>query len=55
MAMFLSVTLLGCHDPVAANNEAEHLRLRNIAKQQLEQRLSVYPLTSQAEVFYPAP
>ncbi|MCH8119467.1 MAG: hypothetical protein IIC00_07050 [Planctomycetes bacterium] len=55
MAMFLAVTLLGCHDPVAADNEAEHLRLGNIAKQQLRQRLSAYPLTSQTETFHPAP
>ena len=55
MAMFLAVTLLGCHDPVAADNEAEHLRLGNIAKQQLRQRLSAYPLTSQTETLHPTP
>ena len=55
MAMFLAVTLLGCHDPIVAEGEAEHLRLGNIAKQQLRQRLSAYPLTSQAETFHPAP
>jgi hypothetical protein len=55
MVMFLAVTLSGCLDPVAANNEAEHLRLGNIAKQQLRQRLSAYPLTSQTETFHPAP
>ncbi len=57
MAMFLAVTLLGCHDPVAANNKAEHLRLGSIAKQQLQLRhgLSAYPLTSQTETFHPAP
>ena len=57
MAMFLAVTLLGCHDPIVADNEAEHLRLGNIAKQQLQLRhgLSAYPLTSQqAETFHPA-
>ncbi len=56
IAMFLAVTLPGCLDPVAANNEAERLRLGNIAKQQLRQRLSAYyPLTSQTETFHPAP
>jgi len=56
MAMFLAVTLLGCHDPVAADNEAEHLRLGSIAKQQLRLRhdLFAHPLTSQAETFHPA-
>ncbi len=54
MGIFLAVTLLGCHDPIVADNEAEHLRLGNIAKQQLQQRLSAYPLTSQAETFHPA-
>ncbi len=57
MVMFLAVTLPGCLDPVAANNEAERLRLGNIAKQQLQLRhgLSVYPLSSQqAETFHPA-
>ena len=57
IGMFLAVTLLGCHDPIAADTEAEHLRLGNIAKQQLQLRqgLSAYPLTSQqAEMFHPA-
>ena len=55
MAIFLAVTLLGCHDPVVADNEAEHLRLGNIAKQQLRHGLSTFPLTSQAEMLHPAP
>ncbi len=55
MAMCLAVTLLGCHDPIVADNEAEHLRLGNIAKQQLRQRSFAHPLTSQAETFHPAP
>jgi len=52
---FLAVTLLGCHDPYAVDIEAEHRRLSSIAKQELRQgRLSAFPLSSQAEVFYPA-
>jgi len=55
MGIFLAVTLLGCHDPIVANMEAEHHRLGVIAKQELRQGLSVFPSTSQAEVFHPAP
>ena len=56
--IFLAVSLLGCNDPIVADGEAEHLRLGNIAKQQLQLRhgLFAYPLTSQqAETFHPAP
>jgi len=51
---FLAVTLLGCHDPYAVDIEAEHRRLSSIAKQELRQGLSAFPMSSQAEVFYPA-
>jgi len=53
--VFLAIALVGCYDPAAANFEAEHRRLNNIARQELRQGLSSYPMTSQAEAFYTAP
>ena len=55
IGIFLSVTLLGCNDPIVADMEAEHRRLGILAKQDLRQNLSTSPTTSQAKVFYPAP
>ena len=55
MGIFLAVTLSGCNDPIVADMEAEHIRLSNIARQELRQGLSVYPTSSQAKVFYPTP
>ena len=55
MAMFLSVTLLGCNDTIVADMEAEHLRLGTIAKQDLRRNMSAFPATPQEKVFYPAP
>ena len=52
---FLAIALVGCQDPAAANFKAEHRRLNNIARQELRQGLSAYPLTSQSEAFYTAP
>jgi len=54
-AIFLAVTLMGCHDPVVADMEAEHQRLGNVVKKELRQGLSAFPPASQAEVLYPAP
>ena len=53
--VFLAIALVGCQDPAAANFKAEHRRLNNIARQELRQGLSAYPLTSQSEAFYTAP
>ena len=55
MGIFLTVTLLGCNDSIMADMEAEHLRLGNIAKQELQNGLSTYPTDTQAKVLYPAP
>lgn len=55
MGIFLTVTLLGCIDPIVADMEAEHLRLGMIVKQDLRQSPSTFPTTSQAKVLYPAP
>lgn len=55
MGIFLTVTLLGCIDPIVADMEAEHRRLGIIVKQELRQNLSNFPTTSQAKVLYPAP
>ena len=55
MGVFLAVALVGCQDPAAANFQAERRRLNNIARQELRQGLSAYPLTSQGEAFYTAP
>jgi len=53
--VFLAVAFLGCHDPAAADFEAEHRRLSDIARQELRQHRSAFPLTSQVEAFYQAP
>jgi hypothetical protein len=53
--VLLAVALVGCQDPAAANFEAEHRRLSNIARQELRQGLSAHPMTSQAEALYTAP
>ncbi len=55
MGVFLSVTLLGCNDTIVADMEAEHLRLGTIAKQDLRRNTSAFPVTSEEEVFFPAP
>jgi len=54
IAVFLAVTLLGCHDPIVADMEAEHHRMGKIAEKELRQGLSASPPTSQAEALHPA-
>lgn len=39
IGIFLAVTLMGYHDPVAADRETEHRILMDIAEQQLQQGL----------------
>ena len=53
-AILLAASLTGCNDPIVAEMEAEHLRLGNVAKQEL-QGLSAYPPSTQTEVLFPAP
>ena len=53
--IFLTVTLMGCHDPVAADRETEHRTLINIAEKHLQQGLCAYPPVTQTQVLYPAP
>ena len=55
IGIFLTVTLMGCHDPVAADRETEHQRLINIAEKHLQQGLCAYPPVTQTQVLYPAP
>ena len=56
IGLFLAVTVTGCIDPVASDCEAEHLRLGQIAKQQLQYGLSSYNLPAQqGQTFHPAP
>jgi hypothetical protein len=54
MGIFFAVTLPGCNDPIVADMEAEHIRLSEIARQELRQGLSAYTTSSQAKVFFPA-
>ena len=54
MGIFFAVTLPGCNDPIVADMEAEHIRLSEIARQELWQGLSAYTTSSQAKVFFPA-
>ena len=54
--LLLAVTVTGCIDPVASECQEKHMRLGEIAKQQLRYGLSSYTLTpQQGETFYPAP
>jgi len=55
MGIFLAVTLFGCNDTIVADMEAEHQRLGIIARQDLQQNLSMSPTTSQTKALYPAP
>ena len=56
IGLFLAVTVTGCIDQVAADSEANHDRLGEIAKQQLQYGLPSYTLTpQQGKTFYPAP
>lgn len=56
IGLFLAVTVTGCIDPVAFDCQEKHLRLGEIAKQQLQYGLPSYTLTTQqGETFHPAP
>ena len=56
IGLFLAVTVTGCIDPVAYECQENHLRLGEIAKQQLQYGLSSYTLnTQQGQTFHPAP
>jgi len=57
IGILLAVTVVGCHDPSDVDIAAEHRKLTEVAKQQLQLRqgLSAFPLSSQTEKFYPAP
>ena len=52
---FLTVSLMGCNDPIVADMDAEHRQLGNVVKQELKQCRSAYPPSSQAEALFPAP
>jgi lipopolysaccharide export LptBFGC system permease protein LptF len=45
--LFLAFTVMGCIDPVATECQEKHLKLGEIAKQQLQYGLSSYTLTTQ--------
>jgi len=53
--IFMSLTLLGCNDPIVADMAAEHRQLGNVCRQELNQGLSGMPPTTQAPAFHPAP
>lgn len=57
IGIFLAVTVVGCHDPSEIDIAAEHRKLTEVAKQQLQLRhgLSALALSSQTETFYPTP
>ena len=54
-AIILAVSLTGCNDPIVADMEAEHIRLGNIAQQELRQDFSTHPPSPQTETLFPAP
>jgi hypothetical protein len=56
IGLFLAVTVTGCIDQVAKDSEANHFRLGEIAKRQLQHGLSSYTLTpQQGRTYHPAP
>lgn len=55
MAIFLTVSLMGCNDPIVADMEAEHRQLGNVVKQELQQCRSAFPPSTQTEALFPAP
>jgi len=55
MTIFLTVSLMGCNDPIVTDMEAEHHQLGKVVEQELQQSRSAYPPSSQTEAIYPAP
>lgn len=56
IGLLLAITVTGCIDPVASDCQENHIRLAEIAKQQLRYGLPSYNLTpQQGEMYYPAP
>jgi hypothetical protein len=55
IAIFFTVSLMGCNDPIVADMEAEHRQLGNAVNQELRQCRSAFPPSSQTEALYPAP
>ena len=55
MAIFLTVSLMGCNDPIVADMEAEHRQLGNAVQQELQQCRSAYPPSPQTEALFTAP
>jgi hypothetical protein len=55
MGIFLTISFMGCTDPIVAKMEAEHRRLGNEAKYELQQCPSSFSSLSQTEAFYTAP
>ena len=53
-AIFLAVSLMGCMDSIVTDMEAEHRRLGNEVKQDLQKCPSAFPAVSQTEAPYPA-
>jgi hypothetical protein len=54
-AVLLAVSLMGCNDPIVADMEAEHIRLGNVVKQDLQYGPSAFSPGSHTEVLFPAP
>jgi len=55
MAIFLTVSLMGCNDPIVADMETEHRHLGNVVELELQQCRSAYSLSPQTEALFPAP
>ena len=55
MAIFLTVSLMGCNDSIVADMEAEHRQLGNVVELELQQCRSTYSLSPQTEALFPAP
>ena len=55
IAIFLTVSLMGCNDPIVADMEAEHRQLGIAVNQELRQCRSAIQPSSQTEALYSAP
>ena len=55
MTIFLTVSLMGCNDPIVSDMEAEHRQLGSEVEQELQRCRSANPSSSQTKAISPAP
>lgn len=55
IAIVLTASLMGCHDPIVADMETQHRELGNVVKQEIQRCRAAFPSGSQTETLFPAP